>query len=651
MATLQEFRQEHPEYDHIDDQVLADKLHEKYYSHIPKDEYYSKIKFSPAPERSFTSKLLPNILASGAEGWRNLLNLPYHITKGMQNAFPEQESLAKRLNIKPQDIPHLNEEVDYSKKMGLPDTATLSDKLIRGLVKYGLAGFIPGANLGKAGEVIEAIPKIGSFLSKGLSLGAPQAAYGAIQEPEHPLEGAATGLGAGFVAPAIESGINALRPSNLLRGNLTEQELAKNLEATHGTPTGLGRVIESPTLNRLYENILPHVIGSGAESTMQKAANHITQKGEDLLDKIGSQFKNKNLGVELQGALKSAAKKVSEEKTKGFENLNKMAEKENLIVGRENFQKAANDALEDINKSPELKAEFGKDLLKDIKRYAKNPEGNSLKLTNIFRGKIGDKASDAYINGKTYEYQLLQNLKEGLSKDIQTSFENSPNKNLKSLYEQNQRNYAEKYAPFEDPDIVKFTKKGGDPDLILAHFLRGGKNDRATLLSKLSDQLLTNNKSHKMLPAYAHFSKAIQEGEINPIKFASLYKSLGENQRKALIPDTKIQKEIENYTRLVDKNREAFDLMRNPKTGARNTELLSKIAQLGSGALIGGIPGAMSILGAGMAGRLGTKALTSPKLREKLIKAMIENKEKQLPARQGFTTLMNSVLQSDTGNQ
>jgi len=44
---LQEIREKYPQYNHASDQELADALHKKYYSHAPKETFYSKIGFKP----------------------------------------------------------------------------------------------------------------------------------------------------------------------------------------------------------------------------------------------------------------------------------------------------------------------------------------------------------------------------------------------------------------------------------------------------------------------------------------------------------------------------------------------------------------------------------------------------------------------------
>lgn len=49
MPTLQDIRKKYPEYNDMPDQTLADKFHDKFYSDIPKDQFYAKIGFKSAP--------------------------------------------------------------------------------------------------------------------------------------------------------------------------------------------------------------------------------------------------------------------------------------------------------------------------------------------------------------------------------------------------------------------------------------------------------------------------------------------------------------------------------------------------------------------------------------------------------------------------
>jgi hypothetical protein len=43
MASLQEIRQKYPQYNDMSDQEFADKFHAKFYSDMPKDQFYQKV--------------------------------------------------------------------------------------------------------------------------------------------------------------------------------------------------------------------------------------------------------------------------------------------------------------------------------------------------------------------------------------------------------------------------------------------------------------------------------------------------------------------------------------------------------------------------------------------------------------------------------
>lgn len=586
-------------------------------------------------DQSFIEKLPKNVLTGLAQMGHGLINAPHNITNAIS---PELAS----------HIPKQKDH-DFASMVGLPKETTMADKLIRGAAQYAPAMMMPVAEMGIAGSAASLPMRMGAQA-------VPQAAFGATQNPNAvhgALEGAAAGAGGELLGSAIKSGIHALKPSTMFRGNLSAEELKRNLEATKGTTTGLGRVVESPLLNRIYENILPHMIGSGAESQMQKTAGQITGKGENLLEKVRGNLNPGDFGVQIQQALKKASQEARNEKNAGFEKLNKMADESGLSIGRGNFQTKAKDIIEEIKKSPELMAEVTPSLLKDIERYAANPEGNTLKLTNIFRGKLGDRANELYEQGNMHESGVLGSLKESLSKDIESAFDQHPNKALKSAYDQNQKDYMEKFAPFEDKDIVKFTRQGGDPDLILPHFLRGGKNDRASILTKLTSKLQDKNTNIPSIVSYAHLSKAVDnEGRIDPMKLSALYRNLGEKQKKALFPDKDARSEFEKFSRLVGMNKEAFDLMRNPKTGARQSDLLIKMAQVLGGSMTGSIPGfAASLLGTALTGKLGTKLLTSEKTRASMIEKMLKGNDLKKPVKSKYPGLLQMELNEYQGEE
>jgi hypothetical protein len=66
MATLAEFRAQYPQYDSVPDIALADSLHEKFYSKIPKVEFYKTIGLGtaaaiPGAENVITNKTVPEV--------------------------------------------------------------------------------------------------------------------------------------------------------------------------------------------------------------------------------------------------------------------------------------------------------------------------------------------------------------------------------------------------------------------------------------------------------------------------------------------------------------------------------------------------------------------------------------------------------------
>jgi len=615
----------------MSDEEITHQLRKQF----PPESHVSSENKETTHEQSFIEKLPKNILAGLAQMGHGVINAPHNITKAISPKFAEH-------------IPKQH-DYDYPKMLGLPEESSIADKLIRGAVQYAPAMMLPVANMG-IGAAAASLP---------MRMGAqavPQAAFGATQNPNAvhgALEGAAAGAGGELIGTAVKLAFHALKPSTRLRGNLSEEELKRNLEAAKGTNTGLGRVLESPTLNRTYENILPHILGSGAESQMQKTAGQITNKGEGLLEKVRGKLNPGDFGIEIQQALKKASQEARNEKNLAYEKLNKQADKAGLSVGRENFQSTANNVIQEIKQSPELMAEFTPSLLKDLERYANNPEGNTLKLTNIFRGKLGDKANELYQEGKMHEYGIVNSLKESLSKDIESAFEKNPNKLLKSAYAKNQKDYMEKFAPFEDKDIVKFTRQGGDPDLILPHFLRGGKNDRASILTKLTSKLQDKNTNIPSIVSYAHLSKAVdKEGRIDPMKLAGLYRNLGEKQKKALFPDKEMRNEFEKFSHLVGMNKESFDLMRNPKTGSRNSDLLVKMAQVLGGSMTGSFPGFLaSLLGTTLTGKIGTKLLSNEKVRENLIEKMLKANESKKSFESSYPGLLHMELNEYAGEE
>lgn len=488
----------------------------------------------------------------------------------------------------------------------------------------------------KPNPLISAIGQYGMGGAAGgvrmLPMMAANAANAAVQaKPGERMRAGVEGAVSTALPVAAVRGANKLRPSKMLAGNLTPEQLQANLSAAEGTSTGLGDVIGSPGLKRLYENVLPRVPGTGADTAMQGTATQLIKQGEGHLGKLGEGLPQGDMGSLLQDALKKASTEARSEKNANFKRVNDIADEAGVVVPREKFKSKAQSLLDEIAESPELKREMSPEIMSDLEAYAKGEKGNTLRLSNIFKGKLNDKANEAYGAGRNYEYGLFKDLRDSLAGDIDETIKSTKNPELKSAYDTAMTEYGSKFKPFEDRDITKFTRQGGDPDMILQHFLKGGANDRGTLLSKVTSKLPPEARN---LPAYMHLSKALEEGQLNPMKLRTLYKNLGTKQKEALIPDAAMRKSLDKYTKSVGMNTEAFQTMLNPKTGQRVSDMIPTVgAMAGYSMMGGGIPGllggAAGMVLPGMLGKGAVKLMTSPGVRESLVKAIIKAKSKE----------------------
>lgn len=455
-------------------------------------------------------------------------------------------------------------------------------------------------------------------------------------------------------------GLEALRPSKLLRGSLSPEELKANLEAAEGTPTGLGDVIGSPFLKRQYENILTKVPFSNANEKMMQAASNVKQKGNDILVKMLGENDPENVNEQIYSQLIKQFEEHQQKKNNLYNKFNEEANKQFLNLPLKNFASKAKeykDAIESTNilklepdlkriltklgiyENPVIKATGDKGL---VNQFGQNLIGENLNTyilptaqeANLLKGRLNHYAN-VYKSSpdpeKRYISGIFNDLSKSLKSDINNAVEKSGNKNLEQVYRKAEENYAKNFSPFLDKQIYKFIGGKADPDTIVQNFLKTSRStDRSQLLSKLTTKLPPQQRS---LIAYSYFSPALDNvGNFNPSKLNTLIKGLGKNQFKALIPDSSIRKELENYSKLYKMNVRGINAMENPMTGQQNTDaivqsLLGAGSAIGTGGLLGGLGGA---IGAGMlpviGSRLLVKQLTNHAFRDALVKAMIENK-------------------------
>lgn len=85
MASLQEYRQAHPQYDKVPDDQLVNALHQKYYSSMPIDQFHQSIGYAPNP--SFASRVGENLLGEGDIAATGALNIPHAAASGITDIY------------------------------------------------------------------------------------------------------------------------------------------------------------------------------------------------------------------------------------------------------------------------------------------------------------------------------------------------------------------------------------------------------------------------------------------------------------------------------------------------------------------------------------------------------------------------------------
>ena len=468
---------------------------------------------------------------------------------------------------------------------------------------------------------------------------APQGIFGAMSSPEHPIVGGAVGALAPGAFKLGGKALSALHPANLFRGNQSKQELINALNVTQGTETPLGDVLQSPFLKHTYENVIAKVPFSGANEAMQRTGRQIIDKGQGIMANLLGKHSPADVEGQLHDTLVAANKFHRNLKTQLYNEPDKISQNIGLKLELPQFSNLAKNYSGAIQETNILKTEPEvKSLLNRLQRYEEptkeitgkilDVEGKpivssikypTLKEANILSSHLDDIAERYAQSGNTADRNLspvFRRLSQALKKDVKNGVNNSGNKKLIDSFNKAEANYAKNYSPYLEKEIYKVaSNKNFDPDLIVQSFIKTGKTtDRANLLEKFVSKL---PESKRKLLGYAFLKRAYNnKGELDPLAFKQLIssKSLGPRQFDLLFPG-KLGKELKNYSELIEKNPEAFQVMRNPKTGAR----------LGDLAAIAGLVTNPFLAGGAMLGARGiNKLLTSPTIREKLIAKMIK---------------------------
>lgn len=514
-----------------------------------------------------------------------------------------------------------------------------------------------GGPLNAARQAAESIPLIGqiakAFGGGGVSgigrRAVGSAAYGGVTSPDYSSGDAITSGLTSAVLDSIGGGIGKLRPTNLFRGQLSPEELGRNLEAAKGTETQLGEVIQSPALKKIYETILQPVPFSGVQDQLGRVKQQLQAGGESLVnaysrgmdpvaarDSLANSLKGaynsqRTIKDELYGIPERIASEISFSPT--LENFRNVTEKYKDVLANSSFAKFYPEVKSMINKV----SSSGNDAL-------------DLKSANMLAGRLRE-LSDMHKTSPDTESMmmsgLLRNASSALKEDIMSSIKASGNKDLLKTYLDAEKNYAKNYSGFLDKKIYKYLAGEKGADDIIQDFLKTGRNnDKGDELNKLLKVLPPEGRDALK---FAYLSKAFDEvgGEksFNPSKLIRIWRDeLGDKQKRVLFDKDEI-KQFDKYARFANMNREAVDRMRNPKTGYRNNALATAATAIG--AFQGGPLGAITPIALMAAGNKISKNLTSDEYRREFIRKMLSQ---DLRGESDTSAKLNAILQGLMAN-
>lgn len=591
------------------------------------------------------SHLLGNLLVGGMEGVRGAINTPSNLANYLKSKGIGQGSIEDLLGKA--RLP--DGQTQFEKSIAGPEQK--GDALVQGLASFAPYGAIGGVERGLKG-----------LLGRTGAAGA----YG-VGQNQDPLQTALMGLTGELGGKAIGKGVNsALNPAETLknikdvptdmaakifRGKLSPEELSSNLRAAQGTNTSLGRVLENPSLNTLFEKVTSQTPFSGGSGILDNIKKQIQDKANSVVESLAPPDANGDLNNLQHSLLNNAFENQRNIKNKIYTKRNEIAEKEGLELQLPKFESLAKKTTKSIEESPlytdDPKFRNQYNQLMGYKNTTQEIPGKKSKILDQ-NGKPVESESSRTIRPSLTEAQVtagdlytrgdklqkspdpksqilgnnLKNMSSALRQDINDNIKKgSPE--LQAAHEKANTNYAENYSPFLDEDVFDKIKEK-EPQTLIHQIIQPGKTkDKFRDIEKINNLLPDDQKN---ILGYAYLKGAEEKsaegvGNLNPKKVAALINALGNRQFKALYPEEKTRQMLLDYGNARGMNEKALNVMHNPETGAKAIPLIQMMAAMSSPtSAIAGTAGSY----------LANKLLTSPSLRENLINKMIENSKKNI---------------------
>lgn len=461
-------------------------------------------------------------------------------------------------------------------------------------------------------------------------------------------------------------------PAKFLRGTASVPELQSNLAIAGDLPLNIGKVTESPIVNKFYENMLAEMPFTGSSEAYSKIGKSVQSDAENLLSELVENPISGDPNDLTKEVITKANKRATQIKNDFYNNVSEIAEKEGHKLELPTFKSLTKEnegILKDsplLTSDPKIKSFLSKlGILKEtdkinkssiVDKYGKPFEETippTIRDANITANTLYSEGKKMAKNISSASERMIGNkylqLAKSLRGDVEESISKTGSEELKNAHDVAKNNYKENYAKFLDKDLWRFIDPDKSADSIVSDIVNPSKRkDKHTNIEKIQSLL---PESHKNLLGYTYLQNAInKDNKLTPQALTSKINELGRRQLEALFPDEKIRNKLSSFQKLGGMSSEALNMMANQATGKRAlTKTMFAIESIAAalGAVAGGAPGGAVGLMAPIAGAAGlARYLTNPNVRKKLVTEMIRQSTK---GKKGIDPTMLSRMLENVG--
>lgn len=402
---------------------------------------------------------------------------------------------------------------------------------------------------------------------------------------------------------------------------LTPAEVATRSNQIGNAPVPFGSVVNSPTLNWLYNKMGTVIPFSGINTQMRSTLGAFDNQGQNVTKQLLGNTDPENAASTLASEIKStyntnktSVKQDYNAATQEADNpTTPMAPPFNLhsaptldsFIAKTNAQNAVPDQVSNVLSQLQDRSIFNPDV-----------DGNiTLQKAQNVKATLGKTAARLRLNPETqFEASTLSQAHDALDSDIQNQLQTNPT--ALGLYQKANQNFIKNIVPYRDPSIFKVANGTVDNPQNLSSVLANNQNSK---IRQVVNQLSPEGKNLTLYDLFDNASKKDENGNqvTNAARLSNAYSSLSPNATN-LLASPNIQNEFNKLATLKNVTQAAQLKVNAPYTGGRGPEFLKSAGGLAAGgyiamhnpALLTGVPGLIA------ANRIGARFLESPQLRQ-----------------------------------